>query len=504
MGVVYMAEQEQPVRRKVALKIIKPGMDSAQVVARFEAERQAPGRDGPHPHRQGLRRRHDRVRPPLLRHGAGPRRADHQVLRRQPAHAPRAPRTVRPRLPGDPARAPEGDHPPRHQAVERPGDDVRRPAGAQGDRLRRGQGDRAAADRADAVYPVRRPGRHVRVHEPRAGRDERLRGGHAERHLLAGRAALRAADRHDAAGEAAAARGGPGRAGAADQGGGAAAAERAALRLGRPAEDRRGAEDGAGAAVEAGARRGRLDRDEVPGEGPDAARTRRPAGWRRTSSTTCTTSRWRRARRRPATGCGSSRASTSGGWRPRRSSPRCWCSVRPTASGCSCAARGPRLERAVALDRARQRRTTPPRPRGMPCSSGTRPRLSVRRPRTRGNRCGGRCTPRTCNWPRKPGSRAISPGCATCWRSIGRSRACPTSAASSGITSRAGHDRPHRQAGPGRELRTAQSRWDALRLRGDALPAAGAGGGLEDRAEAAGRRLGPAGAHGSSPSRARR
>jgi serine/threonine protein kinase/tetratricopeptide (TPR) repeat protein len=41
MGAVYMAEQEQPVRRKVALKIIKPGMDSRQVIARFEAERQA-------------------------------------------------------------------------------------------------------------------------------------------------------------------------------------------------------------------------------------------------------------------------------------------------------------------------------------------------------------------------------------------------------------------------------------------------------------------------------
>ncbi|HTU88893.1 MAG TPA: hypothetical protein VMF69_02245, partial [Gemmataceae bacterium] len=39
MGIVFMAEQEQPVRRKVALKIIKPGMDSRQVVARFEAER---------------------------------------------------------------------------------------------------------------------------------------------------------------------------------------------------------------------------------------------------------------------------------------------------------------------------------------------------------------------------------------------------------------------------------------------------------------------------------
>jgi hypothetical protein len=41
MGVVYLAEQRQPVRRHVALKIIKPGMDSRQVIARFEAERQA-------------------------------------------------------------------------------------------------------------------------------------------------------------------------------------------------------------------------------------------------------------------------------------------------------------------------------------------------------------------------------------------------------------------------------------------------------------------------------
>src|SRR5215475_11295921 len=40
-GVVYMAEQEEPVRRKVALKIIKLGMDTKQVVGRFEAERQA-------------------------------------------------------------------------------------------------------------------------------------------------------------------------------------------------------------------------------------------------------------------------------------------------------------------------------------------------------------------------------------------------------------------------------------------------------------------------------
>jgi serine/threonine protein kinase/Flp pilus assembly protein TadD len=41
MGIVYLAEQEQPIKRQVALKVIKPGMDSARVIARFEAERQA-------------------------------------------------------------------------------------------------------------------------------------------------------------------------------------------------------------------------------------------------------------------------------------------------------------------------------------------------------------------------------------------------------------------------------------------------------------------------------
>ena len=40
-GVVFMAEQEEPLRRKVAIKIVKPGMDTKAVVARFEAERQA-------------------------------------------------------------------------------------------------------------------------------------------------------------------------------------------------------------------------------------------------------------------------------------------------------------------------------------------------------------------------------------------------------------------------------------------------------------------------------
>src|SRR6266545_3838107 len=41
MGTVYLAQQSEPVKRLVALKVIKAGMDSKQVIARFEAERQA-------------------------------------------------------------------------------------------------------------------------------------------------------------------------------------------------------------------------------------------------------------------------------------------------------------------------------------------------------------------------------------------------------------------------------------------------------------------------------
>ena len=176
----------------VALKIIKPGMDSRQVIARFEAERQALAMMD----HQNIARVLD----------AGTTESGRPYFVMELVHGVPITQfcdddTSRPasgwscscRLPGHPARPSEGDHPPRHQAVQRPGDDVRRQAGAQGDRLRRGQGDRATADRTDDVHAVRGPGRHVRVHEPRAGGDERLRRGHAQRHLLAGRAALRTA-----------------------------------------------------------------------------------------------------------------------------------------------------------------------------------------------------------------------------------------------------------------------------------------------------------------------
>ncbi len=97
-GVVYMAEQLEPVKRRVALKIIKLGMDTKQVIGRFEAERQALALMD-HPNiaqiydagTMGLTCRKlrssnlkltDLLRPALLRDGTGQGHSHHQVLRR--------------------------------------------------------------------------------------------------------------------------------------------------------------------------------------------------------------------------------------------------------------------------------------------------------------------------------------------------------------------------------------------------------------------------------------
>ena len=71
-GIVFMAEQQQPVTRRVALKVIKAGMESAEVIARFEAERQALAwMDHPNIAKRPRRRRDRLGWSPVLRHGAG-------------------------------------------------------------------------------------------------------------------------------------------------------------------------------------------------------------------------------------------------------------------------------------------------------------------------------------------------------------------------------------------------------------------------------------------------
>ena len=81
MGLVFVAEQQQPVRRKVALKIIKPGMDYARRDRPLRGRAAGPGADGPSQHRPRLRCRRDGQRPALFRHGAGQGDPDHRVLR---------------------------------------------------------------------------------------------------------------------------------------------------------------------------------------------------------------------------------------------------------------------------------------------------------------------------------------------------------------------------------------------------------------------------------------
>ena len=198
-----------------------------------------PGADGPPQHRPGARRGGDRVGPALFRDGTGPGHPHHGVLRPEPAHRPdeRLELFVS-GLPGRAARPSEGDHPSRPQAVQRDGHALRRRAGPQDHRLRHRQGHPSAAHREDALHRLRPDDRHAAVHEPGAGRDERLGRGHPQRHLLAGRVALRAADRQHAVRPRAAARGRLRRNPPHDPRGGAAAAEHSDQHAGRGGHDR--------------------------------------------------------------------------------------------------------------------------------------------------------------------------------------------------------------------------------------------------------------------------
>ena len=171
MGVVYLAEQDQPIRRQVALKVIKLGMDTRAGARALRRRAAGAGADGPPAHRPGLRRRRDATRAGRTSSWSTWRRAHHRLLRPQPAVDPRAAGAVRPRVPGRAARPPEGDHPPRPQAVERAGRRRGWPPGAEDHRLRHRESDRPAADRARRCSREHgHADRHAGVHEPRAGR----------------------------------------------------------------------------------------------------------------------------------------------------------------------------------------------------------------------------------------------------------------------------------------------------------------------------------------------
>ena len=293
----------------------RPGMDTRQVIARFEAERQALALMD-HPNiAKVLDAGATPTRPALLRHGAGQGRPDHRLLRPEPPHArasgwscsSRSARRCSTRTRRGSSTATSSrptSWSARYDGVPVPKVIDFGVAKATGPKL-------TERTLFTAVRPARR---HAGVHEPRAGGAQRPRHRHPQRHLLAGRAPLRAADRHDAV-----------RAGS----GCATAAFDEVLRIIREEEPPRPSTrlstteelpsiaanrgTGAEAAQRPAARRAGLDRDEGPGEGPQPPLRvgRRPS--RPTCGATWTTSRCRPARRRRAIGCGSSCGGTRGG-----------------------------------------------------------------------------------------------------------------------------------------------------------------------------------------------
>ena len=131
-GTVWMAEQLEPVRRRVALKIIKPGMDTKEVIVRFEQERQALALMD-HPN---IAKVLDAGVTPLGRPFfvmelvRGIRITDFCDQNNLPTAA--AARSFHRRLQRHPARASKGHHSPRHQALEHPRHPARWRARAEG------------------------------------------------------------------------------------------------------------------------------------------------------------------------------------------------------------------------------------------------------------------------------------------------------------------------------------------------------------------------------------
>ena len=174
MGSVWMAEQQEPVRRRVALKVIKLGMDTKQVMARFEAERQALAlMDHPNIAQVLDAGATETGRPyfvmELVQGIAITDYCDQNHLSTRGAARP-----VHPGLPGHPARAPEGDHPPGHQALQHPGDACSDGAPVPkvidfgiAKATEQQLTDKTLFTALGAIH------RHARLHESGAGRDER-------------------------------------------------------------------------------------------------------------------------------------------------------------------------------------------------------------------------------------------------------------------------------------------------------------------------------------------
>ena len=199
-GLVFVAEQQHPIRRKVALKIIKPGMDSRDVIARFEAERQALAlMDHAHIAQVFDAGTTKSGRPyfvmELVKGISIVDYCDSKQL------------TTRDRLELFLSVCQAVQHAHSKGIIHRdlkpsnilvaPHDGV--PVVKVIDfGIAKAIGSAAAIDRQDDLHAVRADDRDAAVHEPGAGRDQRAGCGHPQRRVQPGRAIVRAPDRHDA------------------------------------------------------------------------------------------------------------------------------------------------------------------------------------------------------------------------------------------------------------------------------------------------------------------
>ena len=271
MGTVWMAEQSDPIQRRVAVKVVKEGMDSRQVLARFEAERQALALME-HPHIAKV-----------LDAGKTPSGRPYfvmELVKGRPItnYCDEKRLGVRERLAlfGDVCRAVQHAH--QKGIIHRdlkPSNVLVAPYDGKpvvkviDFGVAKATGQRLTDKTLFTSFGARG---HPGIHVARTGGSQQPGHRHPERHLFARCAAVRIADRrHPAHAEAAQGGGASGNA-ACDPRRGAAAAEHAAIGIeGFAAVDLGAAADGAGEVDEARARRAGLDRDEGPGEGSKPA-----------------------------------------------------------------------------------------------------------------------------------------------------------------------------------------------------------------------------------------
>ncbi|HXB69563.1 MAG TPA: protein kinase [Candidatus Acidoferrales bacterium] len=169
MGIVYLAEQREPIRRRVALKVLKRGDDRPSFIARFESERQALAvMDHPHiAHVYDAGATADGRPYLVMEYVPGipiTDYCDHNLLGfwERLALFQQVCQAVQ--------HAPERDYPSRPEAQQCTGHPVGRQARPQGDRFRSGEGREPAADGEDTVHRDRHADRHSGIHESGAGR----------------------------------------------------------------------------------------------------------------------------------------------------------------------------------------------------------------------------------------------------------------------------------------------------------------------------------------------